>query len=289
MESVLDILKKSETYFASKGVPNPKIDAQILLSHVFGCSRLDLFLKFESPVLEPQLSQFRELVRRRGKREPLQHILGNVEFFGINLKCDSRALIPRPETEEMCEIITSEIFDDPKLDFNILDLGTGSGAIALALANFYENASVCAVDFSKDALSLARENAEKCALESRVEFIESNWFENLKGKKFDLIVSNPPYLSSEEVDSAEAEVKNFDPKSALISEEDGIADLKKILVQSSEFLNAGAFLVCECGLGQPEKLAELAASGELKSEFENPRSLSDSSGRGRFFVVKKRV
>lgn len=288
MESVLDILKKTEGYFVSKGVPNPKIDSQILLAHAFGCSRLDIFLKFDNPVVEPQLSRFRDFVRRRAKREPLQHIIGNVDFFGINLKCDSRALIPRPETEEMCEIITSEIFDDKKLSLDILDLGTGSGAIALALANFYENSSILAVDFSDAALELARENAEACALENRAEFLKSDWFDGIGQKTFDLIVSNPPYLSREEADCSEPEVKNFDPESALVSEEGGIADLKKILFQCHKFLNAGGHLIFECGLGQPEKLLELALLPEIKCELENARALSDSSGRVRFFAAEKK-
>ena len=161
MQTVLEILSKTEAFFAQKGVPSPKTDAQLLLAHALECKRLELFLRFDEPLSEDRLAKVRELVRRRGRREPLQHILGTQEFFGASIKCDSRALIPRPETEELCEIISEKFFPDGAAPLEILDLGTGGGAIAVSLALRYPNARVEAVDKSADALALARENAAR--------------------------------------------------------------------------------------------------------------------------------
>ncbi len=277
MESVLEILSKCEKYFASKGVPNPKIDAQHLLAKAMGCKRLDLFLKFDHPVMGESLDKFREYAKRRAKREPLQHILGNVDFFGITLKSDSRALIPRPETEELCEIVSEELFPDEKSQIKILDMGTGSGAIALALASRYPNAEVVAIDNSDSALELARENRESLSLSDRVKILKSDWFENVAEKNFDLIAANPPYLSDSDVDSSEPEVGVYDPSSALRSGDDGFADLKKILSQAREFLNVGGAIICECSPEQPKKLSEMFP------EYDGI-ARPDSSGRDRFFI-----
>ena len=222
MQTVLEILDKCSDYFSGKGVPNAKIDAQMLLASVLGCKRLELFLRFDQPLSASQLSDFRELAKRRAKREPLQHILGEVEFFGLKLRSDRRALIPRFETEELCEISVETLFPDRSANIRILDLGTGSGAIACAFASVYKNADIVAVDKSPDALSLARENAELNSLKN-ISFMLSDWFDGVDGR-FDLIATNPPYLSEADVASAEPEVRNYDPKSALVSADGGIAD-----------------------------------------------------------------
>lgn len=289
MQSVLEILNKCEEYFAAKGIPTPKIDAQLLLARSLGCKRLELFLRFEQPLDEKILAPFRELVKRRAKREPLQHILGDTDFFGLKLKCDRRALIPRQETEELCEIATSKIFTDPNAPLKILDLGTGSGAIALALSSHFKNSQTIAVDFSDDALALANENLNFVKsqnpllenIDSRVQFIKSDWFSNVSGT-FDLIVANPPYLTDAEFQIAQDEVKFFDPLSALVSKEQGIADLKKILDASPSFLNQGGCLLCECGLTHPPLLAQLASQ-----TFSSTQIFNDVSRRPRFILCQK--
>lgn len=279
MLSVLEILAKTEEFFAHKGVPNPKIDAQYIVSHALGCKRLELFLRFDEPLDESKLSSIRELVRRRGKREPLQYILGQVDFFGAKLKSDKRALVPRPETEELCEILTERFFTDPSAPIEILDLGTGTGAIAVALSLHFPNAKTVAVDASADALSLATENAE--ANRARIDFIKSDWFESVSGK-FDLIVSNPPYLTQAEVDSAQPEVKFFDPISALVSPKDGIADLEKILGNAKSHLKENGILALECGLGQPEKLT----TAPQRFGFQRAEAIKDASKRVRFAIFQ---
>lgn len=280
MQSVLEILDKCAGYFASKGVPDAKLDAQILLAHALGCKRLDLFLRFDEPLPETRLSVFREMAKRRAKREPLQHIVGSVEFFGLTLKSDGRALVPRHETEELCDIITRKIFADKAAGISILDLGTGTGAIALALAKHFPNAKVSAADISEDALALAGENA--AAAGADVEFVKSDWFANVSGA-FDLIVANPPYLTDAEVASAEPEVRDFDPMNALVSPENGLADLRKILGGAKKFLKENGVLACECGAGQPELLAKEALE---KFGFSNAESICDLSGRQRFLICR---
>ena len=275
MQSILEILNKTVAYFQSKGVPDAKLDAQLLLAHVMQCKRLELFLHFEDPVLPEKLDVFREMVRRRAKREPLQHILGTTDFFGITLNCDARALIPRPETEYLCELLVEKyICKDAQAEFSVLELGVGTGAISLALKNHFPNAKIVGVDVSSKALELAKENANKLNLD--VEFLQSDWFENVSGK-FDLIVSNPPYLSDSEVESAEPEVKDFDPINALRSDDNGIADLRKILEQAPNYLNNNGFIACECGVNQPEILAE-----EFSAKYKKIESVNDMSQRSRY-------
>lgn len=277
MQTVLEILTKTEAFFAQKGVPNPKLDAQLLLAHALECKRLELFLRFEEPLTEVALSKIRELVRRRGRREPLQHIIGSQEFFGAKLKCDARALIPRPETEELCEILSERFFTDKSAALKILDMGTGSGAIAVALALHFPNAQVDAVDASDEAISLAKENAENNS--AIVNIYKSDWFSEVEGE-YDLIVSNPPYLTDAELAESQPEVKNFDPIAALVSAENGMADIYKILSGAKNHLKAKGILAFECSLGQPEKLAEKAAN----FGFANAQTFKDASRRTRFAI-----
>ena len=279
MQSILEILNKTSAYFESKGIETAKLDAQILLAHVMDCKRLELFLHFEDPIVPAKLDEFREIVRRRAKREPLQHILGFVDFFNLKLKCDSRALVPRAETEYLCELLVEKyLAKKAESEFSILELGIGSGAISLSLKNQFPNARVVGVDVSQEALALAKENAKNLNLD--VEFVQSDWFENVSGK-FDLIVSNPPYLSDAEVESAQPEVKDFDPISALRSGENGICDLRKIFFSAIDYLNSDGLLACECGLGQPEKLAK-----EFRDKYTSVDVENDLSQRTRYIFAK---
>lgn len=279
MQSVLELLSKCEAFFASKGVPNPRLDAQTLLAKAMKCRRLDLFLRFDDPVVGAQLDEFREYVRRRARREPLQHISGSVDFFGLELKCDGRALVPRHETEELCEKAADMLAGNPPT--RILDLGTGGGAIILAMKSAFGGSECVAVDADAAALALARENAEKCALEA--EFLHGEWFGPVSGK-FGLIVSNPPYLTESEVESAEPEVRRFDPPAALSSPDGGLRDLRKIIAEAPAYMEPGALLALECGLGQPETLKGENASNRLYSSIETARDLS---GRERFLFMRR--
>ncbi|MGJ3243087.1 MAG: peptide chain release factor N(5)-glutamine methyltransferase [Opitutales bacterium] len=281
MQTVLDILQKAEGYFREKGVPNPKIDAEWIVAHVLGKQRLQLFLEFERPLTEAELDGIRPLVRRRARREPLQHILGTTPFCGLSLKTDPRSLVPRPETEELVEwIVEAESNPPPKC---ILDLGTGSGAIALALAAAFPRAAVTAVDVSPDALALAQENAAANELVERVTFHESDWYAGLSGQTFDLVVANPPYLSDAEVASAEPEVREFEPREALVSADAGTAALKAIIAGFPDHARPGARLYCETGIAQEAFLRETAEAAGLTDLTVR----KDRSHRPRLFRAKR--
>jgi release factor glutamine methyltransferase len=279
MLSVLEVLKKTSEFFAAKGIESPRLNAELLVGHALALPRMRLYLEFERPVSDPELAAIRELVRRRGRREPLQYVLGAAEFGGLRLKSDSRALIPRPETEFLVETVRAR---GPAAPARILDLGTGSGAIALALAAAFPLARVTAVDTSPEALELAAENAAATGLAGRVEFVRSSWFAALAPDAiFDLIAANPPYLSAVEVEAAAPEVRDFEPRGALEAPADGFADLAAIIAGGPAHLADGGLLALETGTGHHARAAAAAqAAGFRRSE-----SLPDLAGRDRVFLA----
>lgn len=279
MLTILEIIKRTTDFLEKKGVESARLNAELLVGHALGLKRMQLYLQFERPLTEAELEKIRPLVKRRGNREPLQHIVGEVEFLSLKLKVDRRALIPRPETEHLIELLAKEL---PAAPATILDLGTGSGAIALALAVKYPAAAVTGVDQSPQALSLAQENAALTGLDARVKFIQSDWFAAVPaGTKFPLIVANPPYLSEDEVRDAQPEVKDFEPVAALTPGKDGASDLIKIVTEAPRYLASGGLLACETGIAQHAQLQELAAlSGYVRT-----KSLPDLTGRDRYLLA----
>ena len=278
MLTIREIKERTETFFKNKGVPKAKLDTDILIAHSLGIKRLDIYLDLDRPLTEAQLTDLRSLVKRRASREPLQYIIGNTEFYGLTLKIDPRALIPRHETEELIELIVERLKAPPK---RILDLGTGSGAIALALASRYSDAEVTATDQSEEAITLAKENALTLNLSSRVNFIKGNWFEPLnKGARFDLIVSNPPYLTEAEMQTAEPEVIDHEPHSALASGQEGLDDLGLLFKSVSKHLAEGGLLALETGIGQADAIKAMALEVSLHGQ-----SVEDLNGRPRFFFA----
>src|SRR4051812_41357398 len=198
MQTVLEIIKKTTDFLDRRGITSPRLNAELLVGRALGLARMQLYLQFERPLAEAELERIRPLVRRRAQHEPLQYILGETEFHGLKLKVDRRALIPRPETELLVELVIAAL--RATAPSRILDLGTGSGAIALAMARAFPGASVFASDTSEQALALARKNAIATSLDSRVTFVSSDWFPAIPPDRFEVIVPNPPYLSPEETD-----------------------------------------------------------------------------------------
>lgn len=279
MLTVLEIIKRTTEFLDKRGVESARLNAELLIGHALGLKRMQLYLQFERPLSETDLEKIRPLVKRRGNREPIQYIVGETEFGGLKLKVDSRALIPRPETEYLLELLAPRLAVAPS---TILDLGTGTGAIALALAKAYPEAVVTAVDQSVAALDLARENVAACGMVERVRLLESDWFSALAvEEKFQLIVANPPYLSAEETNATAPEVKNFEPTSALSAGTNGAADLELIITQAHPRLIAGGLLACETGIAQHGALLGLAA----KIGYGRTESLKDLTGRDRFLLA----
>ncbi len=270
---------KTAAFFEKRGLEQARLNAELLFAQALGCRRLDLYLQFERPLPEETLERLRVLVARRAKREPLQYIAGEAEFMDLKLRVDRRALIPRPETEELLEGVFARVGEGAPA--RVLDLGTGTGAIALALAQKYPGAAVTAVEASGEALSLARENAQRTGLGERVRFLGGAWFEPVAGEVFDLIVSNPPYLTPEEVAQAQPEVRDWEPLGALVSGPEGLDDLFRIMDAAPEYLRAGGLLALETGIGHAGALSARAQA----AGFARYEAAPDLSGRQRFFFA----
>lgn len=279
MLTVLEIIRKTTDFFARREIPSPRLNAELLVGHALGLKRMELYLQFERPLAEAELELIRPLVRRRGQHEPLQYVLGEAEFHGLKLKVDPRALIPRPETELLVEMIIARCPTPPG---EILDLGTGSGAIALALAQAFPAARILATDVDAATLGLARENCATLGLAGRIEFTEGSWFSGLGGRSFDLVVSNPPYLSEQEVAAAPAEVRDFEPRRALQAADDGLADLATIITDARKILRAEGLLALETGPTQHARLLPMLQS----AGYRLPESQRDLTGRDRFVFAR---
>jgi release factor glutamine methyltransferase len=276
--TVLEVLQSTAAYFKKRGIENPRLNAEHLLAHSLGRKRLDVYLEFERDLTEPELGPLRELVRRRGQNEPLQHLLGTVEFCGNVFLCDKRALVPRPETEELVEFLDPEIRGQ-KSEVRIIDVGTGSGVIALTLAQKFPTAEILGTDISDDALLLARENAVRLGID-RVHFLKSDLLENVEGT-FDLIVANLPYISQNDRDQLAAEVLR-DPEVALFAGEKGDEMIGQLIETAPTHLNAGGLLALEIGLGQEPALIELLGA----KNYGDIEARNDYSGRTRFLFAR---
>jgi release factor glutamine methyltransferase len=279
MKTVLETIQCGTPYLERAGVESARLNMEHLLAHVMGCKRMDLYLRFNEPLEEKTLEPLRDLTRRRAKREPLQHLLGSVEVLGREFKSDARALIPRPETEELVEKILAHYKKNSlPPPARILDMGTGSGVIGLSLAHAFPATHATLADISPDALALAQENAAKTALpDGRARFILSDLFQNLTGGPFNLIVANLPYIAAAEVPTLAAEVQK-DPVLALDGGPLGTEIIADFLSQLRPHAAPGAFVALEIGAGQSVDLLPLMANSGLQEG----RSISDYSGRDRF-------
>ncbi len=274
---VLDVLQSTTAYFKKRGIENPRLNAEHLLAHALGRTRMELYLEFERTLGEVELAPLRELVQRRGQGEPLQHLLGTVEFCGDIFLCDNRALVPRPETEELVELVESRI---ENRESRIVDVGTGSGVIALSLAKKFPEAHVFAVDVSEDALALARENAIRLGLSGRVQLRKSHLLENLD-ERFDVIVANLPYIATQDRHTLSREVLH-DPDVALFAGARGDELVHELIEQVPERLRPGGLLALEIGLGQSQGLLSVLA----EKKYRDIDSKNDYSGVIRFLFAR---
>ena len=272
--TLLDVLQSTTAYFEKRAVESPRLNAEHLLAHVLQRKRIELYLEFERELNEAELAPLRELVRRRGQGEPLQHLLGTVEFCGHVFLCDKRALVPRPETEELVEMIA-----DCGLriaDCRIVDVGTGSGVIALSLAAKFPEAEVHAVDISDDALALARENAARLGLQDRVRFGNSHLLAAVDGV-FGVIVANLPYVPTVDRPALSREVLR-DPEVALFGGERGDELMRELIEAAPDRLRPGGLLALEVGIGQADGLVSLLT----EKNFHDIKAIRDYGGVKRF-------
>ena len=277
--TVLEVLQSTTGYFQKRNIESPRLNAEHLLAHVLGRKRIDLYLEFERRLPESELTPLRELVKRRGSGEPLQHLLGTVEFCGRSFRCDKRALVPRPETEQLVELLISH-FKSEITHSRIIDLGTGSGVIALTLAVEFPKAEVVGADISENALLLASENAERLGLADHVRFVRSNLLENVQ-PDFDLIVANLPYVSTEDRQNLSREVLH-DPEVALFAGALGDELVRQLITQAPSWLRPGGMLAMEIGIGQSETLVAALAGKNYRDIWTE----KDYSGVIRFLFAR---
>ncbi len=253
MKTVLEVLESTAKYFADKGVDSPRLNIDLLLAHVLGKKqRMDLYMEFDRPLGDTELGRLRPLVKKRGEGVPLQHLLGTVEFYKREFISDSRALIPRPETERLVELILKL---DLPADARCVDVGTGSGIIALTLAAERPGARVQAVDRSPNALTLARENAAKLGLDGRVEFLPGDLLASCAGP-FDLVAANLPYIPARDMAGLAREVQH-DPMMALDGGPDGLDLITRCIPQAHERLAPGGRIALEIGHDQADRVRAL--------------------------------
>lgn len=276
MKSVLEVLRATTEYFSKHHVESPRLNAEHLVAHALGKRRLDLYLEFDRPLSEAELEPIRDLIRKRASGIPLQHLLGTVEFHGRVFTTDARALIPRPETEQLMELLLKEpLPSEPK----ILDVGTGSGVIALTLAGELPAAKVEAVDISLDALALAQENAVKLSLSDRVCFHQSDLLAGVEGT-YHLVVANLPYIPRGEIAALSREVQH-DPMLALDGGTVGTEIIVRLLSEAKSRFEPGGRIALEIGHDQAEAL-----SAEMMSQnYRDIRSVPDYQGRLRFLFA----
>ena len=277
--TVLEVLQSTTAYFKKRNVESPRLNAEHLLAHSLGKKRIELYLEFERPLGEAELAPLRELVRRRGQGEPLQHLLGTAEFCGHTFLCDKRALIPRPETEELVELLMAEC-GARNADFRILDVGTGSGVIALSLAAAMPDAEVHALDTSEAALSLARENTERLDLTARVQFIHGDLLLSAT-HVYDLIVANLPYVPAGERGNVSREVLR-DPEAAVFAGPAGDETIRRLIAAAPPHLKPGGLVALEVGIDQADGLCRFLA----EQNYRHISARQDYAGVTRFLLAR---
>jgi release factor glutamine methyltransferase len=300
--TVLEAIQKSAEFLEKKGVEPPRLQAELLLAHLLKLPRMKLYLNFERVLMPAETDALREFVKRRGRREPLQHIVGSTSFCGFEIAVNRHALVPRPETELLAELgwqFLSTLNTQPS---TALDFGTGTGCIAIALAAKSPNAKITALDLSADTLTLAKENAAVNKVAERIEFLQGDGFAALEevaqasclcdsnakhtGKMpvplFDLIISNPPYIPSAEIATLQPEVRDFDPRAALDGGADGLDFYRKLAAEAKPFLKPDGKIMLEFGDGQAEAVKNIFEAQKWIVEAVK----ADYSQRARILVAK---
>ena len=262
--TTINLIKWGEDYFISKGISNAKLEVEWFLCHILDCQRIDLYVQFEQPLMKNELKQFKEFITRRISGEPFQHILGKADFYGRDFKVNKHVLIPRPETEIIIELLKKK----NKIE-SILEIGTGSGCVATTISLENLATSIIATDISRDALNVAKENAFQLSVEN-IDFKIHDFLQTDINSTFDVIVSNPPYIDSNEVDGLQKEVQDYDPKIALTDNSDGLSFYRRFAEIGKSLLNKNGFMLLEFGGShQVEDITDIFESHLFSVKFHN--------------------
>ncbi len=267
--TILDTLKEAQILLKKSNISTYKLDAKILLSHILKLNNSEeLLFKLNQKISELDYSQYYRLINRRLQNEPVAYILGNKDFWKQNYIIDNSVLIPRPETELVIELLLKKLNKKIDTPLNILELGTGSGCIILSLLSEFKYSKAIAIDISKKALNIAKLNAKKLSLDNRINFVLGNWFSNLNSNfKFDIIISNPPYVSLNDWETLDKNVRYFEPKIALTDNKDGLENYKIIAKHSKNYLNKDGIIVLEIGINQSFAIENIFQNYGYKIDF----------------------
>lgn len=283
--TILKTLQWTTDYFNRRDIPHGRVSAEILLAYCLRCERIELYLRYDQPLQDDELRLFKSLIQRRARREPDAYIIGYREFWSLSLQVTPAVLIPRPETECLVETALQHIPDQEAIQ--VLELGTGSGAISMALANERPHWQIRATDISGDALAIARENAHRLIPGGNLEFIEGSWFEPCSDRTnfFDLIISNPPYIASNHLADLDPEIRQYEPMSALDGGIDGLACLSHIIQAAPDYLKPEGLLILEIGWDQGAAVDSLGRRFGAYQRFQVDK---DYSGLDRVAVFQSK-
>lgn len=280
MKGILELVRLSTTYLADKGVESPRLDAEVLLAHVLGMDRLGLYVNFDRPLEPQEIDRYREAIWRRGRREPVAYIVEEKEFMGRPFFVSPAVLIPRPETELLVEAVVARL---PEQALSLLDVGTGSGAIAIMLAILLPQARVSACDVSVQALDVARQNAARLGVRERVDFVYSDMLNALPADaRFHCIVSNPPYIAEAELTTLAPEIR-YEPRMALAAGVDGLTAIRRLIEEAYDRLVDGGLLAMEIGATQANTVRSLAK----ERPYAPAEVAKDYAGRERLVFLQK--
>ncbi len=264
--TVKDVLFWTSDYFTEKDITSPHLNAELLIAHVLECSRLDLYLKYDKPLAEKNLSNIKKLIKGRASHYPIQYLLGSTEFYGISFFVEEGVLIPRPETEILVDAVISYIKESSQNTWSLLDIGTGSGNIPASISNSFKDTEndihIVATDISEKALQLAKKNIDNLKIEN-ISLLHSDIFNKVKDT-YDCIISNPPYISDKEFGDLPKEIKDHEPKEALYANENGLEFYDKILQNAGKYLKKNGRIFFEIGAHQNNGVTKLAEQYNCK-------------------------
>jgi release factor glutamine methyltransferase len=285
--TILSLIRWADERFKKEGMATPRLDAEVLLAETLGIDRVGLYIHYDQPLQGGELARFKQLVLRRLRREPVAYILGRREFWSLPLRITPDVLIPRPETETLVGEALRVLCPADQGDLHLLEIGTGSGAISIALAKELPAARITATDLSPKALSVAEENATKNRVRDQIRFLQGDLFQPVaKGATFDLVLSNPPYITRGQLSSLMPEVREYEPRIALDGGKDGLDFFRRALPAVGEYLRSGGWFLAEMGAGQDRQVLEIA---QKNLELDSLGFAKDLSGINRVFKARKKV